>query len=116
MERFRNGDNDDDYGWLEPNGTFHAVPWGEHQEWAAKYLQEQFESGKMELEIEDMMDAGRFLCEKKNWVLVHSPSQGIPFVTSLNVRGMTKAQKEYMYDYYVKRNDHGSANKLYEED
>lgn len=27
-----------DYGWLEPNGTFHAVEWGNHQEWANDYL------------------------------------------------------------------------------
>lgn len=28
----------EDYGWLEPNGTFHAVEWGDHQEWANDYL------------------------------------------------------------------------------
>ena len=29
----------EDYGWLEPNGTFHAVEWGNHQEWANNYLE-----------------------------------------------------------------------------
>ena len=28
----------EDYGWLEPDGTFHAVEWGNHQEWANDYL------------------------------------------------------------------------------
>ena len=27
----------EDYGWLEPNGKFHAVEWGEHQKWAYEY-------------------------------------------------------------------------------
>ena len=28
----------EDYGWLEPNGTFHAVEWGEHQNWSMKHV------------------------------------------------------------------------------
>lgn len=33
LTRMRAG-RDDDYGWLEPNGTFHAVDFAEHQAWA----------------------------------------------------------------------------------
>ena len=29
-----------DYGWLEPNGKFHEVDWGNHQEFAEKYIRE----------------------------------------------------------------------------
>ena len=31
----------EDYGWLEPDGTFHGVGWGDHQEWANNYLEEK---------------------------------------------------------------------------
>lgn len=31
-----------DYGWLEPNGTFHAVEWGLHGQWANEYLDEHY--------------------------------------------------------------------------
>ena len=32
----------EDYGWLEPNGTFHGVEWGAHQDWAQNYMNEKF--------------------------------------------------------------------------
>ena len=30
----------EDYGWLEPNGTFHGVEWGEHSKWADDWLRD----------------------------------------------------------------------------
>ena len=30
--------NEGEYGWLDPSGEFHAVEFGKHQTWAAKYL------------------------------------------------------------------------------
>lgn len=31
----------EDYGWLEPDGTFYGVEWGAHQEWAQNYMSER---------------------------------------------------------------------------
>lgn len=35
-------DTKDDYGWLEPDGTYHPVDWGKHQDWADLYVQKNF--------------------------------------------------------------------------
>lgn len=34
--------DDEEYGWLEPNGTFHPISWGEHAKWAATYLAKHY--------------------------------------------------------------------------
>lgn len=97
-----------DYGWLEPNGTFHEVEWGEHQSWADKYMCAKFpdlyqETGK----------AGDWMVEE-GWVLLHNPSQGIAFPTKNPVKEYTKAQKEFLYDYYMERNCKEEANAIWE--
>ena len=33
-------ESDDDYGWLEPNGTFHPVEFGMHEKWATDHVAE----------------------------------------------------------------------------
>lgn len=111
----------EDYGWLEPNGTFHAVEWGEHQDWAKEYLEEH------ELEVTDdnevdmqvkckvgFIGAGDRLVER-GWVLLHSPMQGIAFPTKNPVKDYTKAQREFLYDYYMERNCQREANEIWEE-
>ena len=43
MKRMMDEENHttEDYGWLEPDGTFHGVEWGAHQEWAQNYMRER---------------------------------------------------------------------------
>lgn len=113
----------EDYGWLEPNGTFHAVEWCEHQEWAQKYIKENMtEEQWLEAGIhypDQFRSAsyntfGDWLVER-GWVLLHNPSQGIAFPTKNPAKEYTKAQKEFLYDYYMERGCEKEANAIWKE-
>lgn len=97
-----------DYGWLEPNGRFHEVDWGEHQDWANEYVEENYPD-----QSENIIDAGGWLTDR-GWVLLHNPSQGVAIATGSLVRDMTKAQKEFLYDYYTERDCKDEANALWD--
>lgn len=101
--------NTTDYGWLEPDGTFHGDDWGEHQCWADRYVEENFPE-----QYEEILEAGDWLVDR-GWVLLHNPSQGVAFATGRLVRDMTKAQKEFLYDYYTERDCKREANEIWEE-
>ena len=69
----------EDYGWLEPDGTFHEVEWGNHQEWAQRYIEENFpevaEDDGVDMQTKcnvGLIGAGDWLVER-GWVLLHSP-------------------------------------------
>lgn len=113
----------EDYGWLEPDGTFHEVEWGLHQQWASDYLNENYpykdnrdlhwrvdENGK-----KHHMCDGDVLIYKLHWILLDSPCQGLAYPTTDPAREMTKAQKEFLYDYYMERGRNKEANALYAE-
>lgn len=105
-------DTSDDYGWLEPNGTFHPVDWGDHQKWADEYLQSH-------LSEDEYIDTtglypGDWLINH-GWVLLHNPSQGIAIPTKNNAKRYTKSQQDFLYNYYIERNCHTEANAIYED-
>lgn len=111
----------EDYGWLAPDGTFYAVDWGNHQEWAQRFIEESFpemaEDDEMDMQTHcniGLIGAGDYLAER-GWVLLHSPSQGIAEPTKDPRRNYTKAQKEFLYDYYMERNKENKANEVWEE-
>lgn len=111
----------EDYGWLAPDGTFYAVDWGNHQEWAQRFIEESFpemaEDDEMDMQTHcniGLIGAGDYLAER-GWVLLHSPSQGIAEPTKDPRRNYTKAQKEFLYDYYMERNKENKANEIWEE-
>lgn len=110
----------EDYGWLEPNGTFHEVDWGQHQEWATEYVKDNFPEEYEKISMQSntgtgLIGEGDWLVEK-GWVLLHSPSQGIAQPTRNPVKRYTKAQQEFLYDYYMERGKDKEANAVYEED
>lgn len=105
---------DDDYGWLEPSGEYHPVEWGEHQEWACDYVRELCNKGLMNIE-DAPVDCGEYLVEK-GWILLHNPAHGIAIITKDVIRRMTKSQKEFLYDYYIKRECHEEANAIWSEE
>ena len=53
-------------------------------------------------QYEEILNPGDWLVDR-GWVLLHNPSQGVAFATGSLVRDMTKAQKEFLYDYYIER-------------
>lgn len=107
---------DDNYGWLEPDGTFHPVPWCEHQEWATEELRKRgfwddfrhWDGGLRDL-------PGDYLTEVKGWVLLHNPGQGIAYVSRGEGRRLTKAQREFLFDYFYKRGRKVEAAEYLEE-
>lgn len=112
-----------DYGWLEPDGTWHPVEWGRHSEWAGEWLKEN-KPYKVYPEIYVRTDEGGsrhhisngdVLIFSLGWVLIDSPWQGLPKTTSDPGRKLTKAQKEFLYDYFIERGRNEEANRLYEE-
>lgn len=114
----------DDYGWLSPTGDFTPVQWGKHQDWAAEYITAHPKlfglpaDNEQELHriSEDMLiesAAGDKLIER-GWILMHSPSMGVGLPTGREPFRPTKAQKEFLYDYYTDRNLPAMANKYYE--
>lgn len=110
----------EDYGWLEPNGTFHEVAWGRHQEWAIEYVEENFpeEYDKISMQSNTgtgLIGEGDWLVER-GWVLLHSPSQGIAQPTRNPVKRYTKAQQEFLYEYYMERGKEKEANAVYKDD
>ena len=88
-----------DYGWLEPDGTFHNVKWGDHEGWANNYLQKNLSVEEYRHVIfggKDVMSAGDYLTTK-GWVLLHNPSMGIAFPTRDSTKRYTKPQKDFLY-------------------
>lgn len=53
--------------------------------------------------------------QKKTWVLLHNPQQGIAIPTRDITREYTKAQKEFLYDYYMERDCKKEANAIWKE-
>ena len=106
-------DTDNDYGWLEPNGTFHPVPWGEHYEWASDYIQEHYAEDHI-LTTDMLNDPGDYLLQR-NWVLLHNPAQGIARTSIHPTKRYTKAQQDFLYGYYIDRNHPELANQIMQE-
>lgn len=117
MERFRQ-DTEDDYGWLEPNGTFHPVEWGKHNAWAENWIREHYnEEKELELYYNDdqmLIPATDVMIYKLNWILIHNPSQGIGEHTSKPGYPISKAAKKFLYDYYETRKQYKKAKQIYE--
>jgi hypothetical protein len=85
------------YGWLSPDGTFYPVQWGDHSRWAVDYIKEHYGLKPHKYR------GGDFLVYEKNWVLINSPSNDITKIEIIyNIhKHLTKAQKEFLYDYCV---------------
>lgn len=112
-DRMKSQVDEPDYGWLFPDGTFHPVDWGEHQGWAYQWLLEHDPEHARDLPLHQ---AGDTLSTRHKAVLLHSPYQGMATVTSAGVGELTKKQKEFLFDYYVKRGKSDVASKLYQTD
>ena len=110
----------DEYGWLSPIGEFFEVPWARHQEWAWEYIGKNFARDEWYTFYKTQKSQvgehpGDFLISR-GWVLLHNPSQGIAQMTRNETRPLTKAQKEYLYDYFMLHDRPKDANALFEED
>ena len=108
--------HNDNYGWLEPNGTFHPVEWCEHQQFAYSILEERGWSEEYEaFDKHGISHAGDFLTSRKGWVLLHNPGRGVALATRDESKRLTKAQREFLFAYYSVRGCKETAAKYLEE-
>ena len=106
----------EDYGWLEPNGTFHGVEWGEHTKWADKWLRKNLPEEEYEkTEKRFRLGTGGDALVERGWILLHNPSCGIAYPTEKEGGHRTKEQKEFLYDYYMERQCHKEANAVWKD-
>ena len=109
-------EHEDNYGWLAPNGTFYPVEWGEHQGWAHTKVAELGLIGDDDTWVDRngekhfvwTGEEGDILVDR-GWVLLHNPAMGVALVTANDARPLTKAQKEFLYGYYMDRGLAGRA-------
>ena len=113
QKEYNENHQDKPYGWLSPTGTFHKVPFGEHEKFANEYIRshgwnEDFrEWQKQEYEKESYAAIARdYLTKTKGFVLIDSPS-GIGYYV-VNGKPMTKQQEEFLYNYFT---DMGMKNR-----
>lgn len=67
---------------------------------AGTYHLETYEPGEEE-QMPQSMNIWKEV--ERGWVLLHNPSRGIAFPTKNPVKEYTKAQREFLYDYYMER-------------
>jgi hypothetical protein len=97
-----------DFGWLRPDGKFFDVDWGKHESWAIEYVEKHYPDRNISY-------AGDFLKEH-NWLLFHSPGGGnYVNIPTDDIQSATKRQKEFLYDYFMKRNRQREANIVWKE-
>ena len=65
-------------------------------------------------ELPKLYEAGDELT-KEGWVLLHNPAQGIAMTTKNLCKDYTKAQKEFLFEYYMERNCEKEANDIWKE-
>ena len=108
----------DNYGWLEPDGTFHPVPWCDHQEFASEVIRERGWWDEFDRWDDDtsIYCNGDFLTRVKGWVLLHNPGRGVAFVTRDEGKRLTKAQREFLFNYYFDRGEKAKAAEYLEDE
>ena len=111
------------YGWLSPTGEFFEGEFGEHEALARKISDTKIEkhaflfanrkrreNGEVEFNT-----VGDFLVDR-GWVLIDNPLRyGVDKVTHNYKKPFTKAQREYLYDYFYNRGEKERA-KMFLED
>ena len=109
-------DSENDYGWLSPTGEFFPEDFGGHQKWAYQYIKKTWpdEFNGQRGTFGGIINAGDYLVEK-GWVLLHNPSLGVAFVTQSETKPLTKAQREFLCDYYMQRGQYEKARAFLEE-
>lgn len=108
------------FGWLSPSGRFRPSPFGYHEESAEYIIEENGFGLDYDTWYEVKLDNGLtclhkdFLIEVKSYVLIHDPSNSGGYVVSHGGR-LTKAQREFLYNYFIQIGDRWKAEQFLEE-
>ena len=100
------------YGWLSPTGRFYPVSWGQHDSWAQEHIKELVDWESLSLK-ERISSAGMGdVLMNRGWVLLHNPSHGPAFPTSKEGRRYTKAQADFLYEYFLEQGEKDKADQI----
>lgn len=102
------------YGFISPDGEFHAIEWADHEEFAWKYVIAH-DALKGDWLAKYELNAKDYLILRRGWILLHNPRQGKPVLTKGD-KPMTKAQRETLFDYYTKYGMKKEASALFQEE
>lgn len=107
------------WGWLSPTGEFMEGDFGDHESVAqeivkSKGFEEDYE--KWWAECKRSLHLCRdYLIEVKGYVLLHNPT-GLPNTLATYSKPLTKAQREFLYDYYIKEGEPEKASSFFQEE
>ena len=112
----------DHYGWLAPDGKYTRARFGDHEKVALEILDEKdwYQDYCQEENMSATCDCGLYLANdylvnKKGYVLLHNPyGYGNTLISA--PKRLTKAQKEFLYDYFMHEGNTGMANSLYKDE
>lgn len=105
-------------GWLSPDGNFVEVVYGRHQKFAEEYcdwaglssVAWKLYQDKKYTDIRHLF--GDFLVYEQGWILIDAPSGNI-CITRDESKHMSKAQKEFLYQYLIDNNELDMARDIY---
>lgn len=99
-----------DYGWLSPSGEYVESGFGTHEESAINIIKDKGWKAEYDALYEkQFMLARDFLVNNKGYALLHNPFVLGPTKVEEPTR-LTKAQKEFLFDYFVNEHEEGRAN------
>ena len=104
-------------GWLSPTGDFRKSPFGCHEESAEWIVEDNHFGSEYDEWYQGKLDNGLaclhkdFLIEVKGYALIHDPSNSGGYVVS-HSKKLTKLQREFLYDYFIKINDRWKAEQF----
>lgn len=102
------------YGFISPDGEFYPVEWSCHEKFASEFIDAKNWREDYALNGVSIYNTD-YLVHNKGWLLLHNPRLGNPILTQGDKR-MTKAQRETLYDYFIKYGMKNEANELYGKD
>ena len=88
------------YGWLAPTGKFIESPWGTHDDTAHEIIDGSPALSKAFDSIDNDLGARDFLVES-GYCLIHDPSNISYYVQEPKRKNITKAQREFLFDYFT---------------
>ena len=104
------------WGWLSPTGEFDEGDFGDHEQVAYDIIERKGWDDEWSNWERGTCRLGRdFLTRVKGYALLHNP-MGLSYTIVSREKPLTKAQKEFLYDYFIKAGDVSRANELYKED
>lgn len=94
------------FGWLSPTGEFTEGDYGDHEAVAEEIINKKGFRSEWRESIHTL--ARDFLSGVKGYCLIHNPSMDGGYIVT-NAKQLTKAQREFLYQYFIDLGDRFKA-------